>query len=177
MRVRRALAANASEDTILAAQTFSEWLLQLGNGTIPHDENDVIRLPPHLCMDKDADIDTLIDWVFPNMSEHYNTADSGKWFAERAIITPLNTRVDYINNIISNRFPGDQEWECRSADQMVNERDAHLVSIDYLNNMNPSGFAKHVLHLKPYMPIMLIRNLSNGLCNGTRLMVQEVSHL
>ena len=45
-----------------------------------------------------------------------------------------------------------------------------------LNTFSPSGLPAHELRLKPNMPIMLLRNLSpsDGLCNGTRLLVKRV---
>ena len=46
---------------------------------------------------------------------------------------------------------------------------------DYLNTLTPNGFPRHLLKLKPGMPIMLLRNISpkEGLCNGTRLIFRE----
>lgn len=45
-----------------------------------------------------------------------------------------------------------------------------------LNSLDVAGLPKHEIDLKPNMPIMLLRNLSpsDGLCNGTRLLVRRV---
>ena len=42
---------------------------------------------------------------------------------------------------------------------------------EYLNYLCPNGFPRHVITLKPGMPLMLLRNISpqEGLCNGTKL--------
>ena len=51
-----------------------------------------------------------------------------------------------------------------------------LENTDFLNTLSLSGLPKHELRLKPNMVVMLLRNLSpiEGLCNGTRLLVQDV---
>ena len=66
--------------------------------------------------------------------------------------------------------------ECRSADATVEADDALAVPTELLNTFNVSGMPKHELYLKPYMPVMLLRNLDPraGLCNGTRLIVRRV---
>jgi len=45
-----------------------------------------------------------------------------------------------------------------------------------LNSLSPNGFPLHELRLKKYAIVMLIRNLNieNGLCNGTRMLVEEM---
>ena len=175
MRVANRIAANAPAATIQKARAFADWLLQLGNGTLPVEEDDdLITIPPDLCMPRDADIEDLIEWVYPNLVENALREDSGQWFAGRCLITVLNSRVDYLNNLISARFPGEETWECRSADRVTDDQFENIIGVDLLNSINPSGFPKHVLTLKHKMPIMLIRNLSNGLCNGTRLSVISV---
>ena len=175
MRVANRIASNAPPDTIEKARVFGDWLLQLGNGTLPRDEDDdLVTIPPGLCMPLDADIEDLIEWVYPNMAENALREDSGAWFASRCLVTVLNSRVDYLNKIMSARFPGEETWECRSADRVVDEHFQTIIGVDLLNTINPAGFPKHILTLKHRMPVMLIRNLSNGLCNGTRLSVISV---
>jgi hypothetical protein len=48
---------------------------------------------------------------------------------------------------------------------------------EILNDIDLINFPQHRLVLKPGVPIMLLRNLSqvNGLCNGTRLIVKELA--
>ena len=48
---------------------------------------------------------------------------------------------------------------------------------EVLNAVSMINFPEHRIFLKPGVPIMLLRNLSqaNGLCNGTRLIVRELA--
>lgn len=48
---------------------------------------------------------------------------------------------------------------------------------EFLNSLTPNGFPLHQLLLKPGCPVILLRNLNvyQGLCNGTRLFVNNIS--
>ena len=50
-----------------------------------------------------------------------------------------------------------------------------MYSIEFLNSLKFRGIPNHKLRLNVGLPIMLLRNLnqSNGLCNGTTLLVTQ----
>jgi hypothetical protein len=50
----------------------------------------------------------------------------------------------------------------------------HIYPVEYLNTLNFSGVPPHRLCIQVGSPIILLRNLSNGLANGTRLMVKRL---
>ena len=65
-----------------------------------------------------------------------------------------------------------------SFDSLVSEDDGDTSDYptELLNTLNPSGTAPHELKLKVGAIIMLLRNLNmnQGLCNGTRLVVNKM---
>ena len=54
------------------------------------------------------------------------------------------------------------------------KEDKTKASIELLNARKPSGFPDHNIQLKVGTPIMLLRNLSPGLVNGTRMIVRKL---
>ena len=74
-------------------------------------------------------------------------------------------------------MPG-EEVVLLSADSVDNEQDARSFSVEYCNSLQPTGLPEHRLILKKGAPLMLIRNIdpSAGMCNGTRLIFDRVSH-
>ena len=98
----------------------------------------------------------------------------------RCILTVTNAEVDALNEIVQEKIGsvGGVQQEERvylSADQAGADDDmAHLYPDEFLNSQTPSGMAPHRLVLRVGSPIMLLRNLSSGLANGTRLIVKEL---
>lgn len=96
---------------------------------------------------------------------------------EGAILTPKNADVDNINEQIINNFPGD-EYIYLSADSVEDNNlvNQNLYSSKFLNTLTPSGMPPHKLILKVGVPIILLRNINptEGLCNGTRLIIRRL---
>lgn len=97
-----------------------------------------------------------------------------------AILCPTNAEVDKINEQVLNILQG----ECKtylSTDSIVldenSDKDSDAYPVEFLNSLNPSGSAKHELKLKIGALVILLRNLNTkrGLCNGTRLVVVDLS--
>ena len=63
-----------------------------------------------------------------------------------------------------------------SADSASDSADILRFNTEYLNTLQPSGFAAHKIILKPGMPLTLLRNMNpaKGLCNGTRLVFRRL---
>lgn len=103
------------------------------------------------------------------------TAD---FWSQRAIVTPRHVCVDYLNELMLARLPGD-DIELLSADVIeLGDRGAAEITSDFLNAQNPAGMPPHVLKLKLGAVVILLRNLDRrrGLVNGTRLKVIDVRH-
>ena len=77
-----------------------------------------------------------------------------------------------INTLATALLPG-IAYTCIAANQV---EENYPVNNDYLQALENSSVAPNELILKPYTPIILIRNLNiaRGLCNGTRLLVKQV---
>lgn len=127
-------------------------MLKIGNGTYPVLSNgNEIALPEECTVV--YSLNHLIDKVFPDIREKF--------------ITDINI------NII-NQLPG-EALTYLSADT-VQDVNAAVIPVEALHNLQPSGVPPHELVLKPYMPVLLMRNINKkvGLCNGTRLMILEL---
>jgi ATP-dependent DNA helicase PIF1 len=178
MRVR------ASGDPIL--EDFDKWTLSLGNGTA--DTHLLESFPGQVVLP--VEMTTMIEsnteaekWkegksmeefckmVFPNLETNINEHN---WLEGRAILSPTNKEVDIINDLMESRMPGNG-IRLSSADTLENPADAFRFNTEYLNTLNPNGFSRHILTLKPGIPLMLLRNINprEGLCNGTRLIFRE----
>ncbi|XP_051229674.1 uncharacterized protein [Lolium perenne] len=151
---------------------FADFLLRIGNGTEESDAHNNVQLPEDICVPytgKDTDLDMLIEHVFHDLDE--NLVDPA-YITSRAILTTRNENVDSINMRMIERFLG-QEMIYKSFDR--GEDDPHnYYPSEFLNSLTPNGLPPHVLKLKLNCPIILLRNIdpSNGLCNGTRLVVR-----
>lgn len=59
----------------------------------------------------------------------------------------------------------------------MNSKDDSIFSPEFLNSIKSSGLPAHALRLKVGTPVMILRNLepNEGLCNGTRLQITQMS--
>jgi ATP-dependent DNA helicase PIF1 len=85
--------------------------------------------------------------------------------------------VEKINDYVLALFPGDSK-EYLSCDSIAKcdddvGVDCRWITTEFLNEIKCSGLPNHKLNLKIGVVIMLMRNInvSSGLCNGTRLIV------
>lgn len=94
---------------------------------------------------------------------------SSEYMISRAILSTKNEYVDDINNLMIDRFPGEDQIYY-SFDSAEDDNSSNYPT-KFLNSLKPSGLPPHVLKLKLGCPIILLRNIDppNGLCNGTRL--------
>nr|BAD35213.1 helicase-like protein [Oryza sativa Japonica Group]BAD35649.1 helicase-like protein [Oryza sativa Japonica Group] len=71
-----------------------------------------------------------------------------------------------------DRFPGEEKIY-HSFDS-VDDDSQNNYPLDFLNTITPNGLSPHELKVKVNCHAILLRNLdpSNGLCNGTRLMIR-----
>ena len=154
----------------LNAAAFSNLLLTVGDGRIPCTvDTQTITVPEELCHIVSTD-DELFDKVYDNLEDNHANID---WLMERAILAPLNETVNAINNILLNRFPGNDVKTYNAIDSVPNEDDATQYPLEFLNSLQPSGMPPYQLRLKIGLPVMVLRNLAPGIANGTRLIIRK----
>ncbi len=118
---------------------------------------------------------TLVDELFGQ----YIALDDIQELSSRAILSPKNEDALLINNQIIERLEGDLKiYHSIDSIDSDNEQEAVNYPTEFLNSLTPSGLPPHKLHLKVGAVIMLLRNLNTrrGLCNGTRLVVEELKN-
>ncbi|XP_056685899.1 uncharacterized protein [Spinacia oleracea] len=163
---------------------FSQWVLDVGDGKIPaivmegEEEPNWIEIPDDILLkDKGDKKKAIIQEIYPDLLNKYRDLN---YLTERAILTPKNEGVDEINNYILGMIPGD-EHIYKSADRIcpftnTSTNDEVLYPTEFLNTLQFPGIPNHEIRLKVGCPIILTRNISQseGLCNGTRLIVSRL---
>jgi hypothetical protein len=136
---------------------YSEWLLNISNGVF-----DNVQIPANYIINGSEK--ELIDKIYPDVLGDVD---------QSAILAATNRSVDYINNQVLQRIPGNSR-SYYSCDEVADETSTYPV--DFLNQLNISGLPPHDLQLKIGVVVMLLRNLnpSKGLMNGTRMKVLQL---
>ncbi|XP_058789100.1 uncharacterized protein LOC131663051 [Phymastichus coffea] len=152
---------------------FSNFLLDIGNGTLT-DKDDFIDVPQHCILSSTTKI---TEGIFGDLirDKKYDEMSSC------AILSARNEDVDKINIQITNLLDPTNERLYTAIDSVVNNNNGEMDEIimpEYLNSLNPSCLPPYKLNLKINCIVMLIRNISinEGLCNGTRLQIIDLSN-
>lgn len=165
-------------------EEFARWQKDVGDGAdhLFHKAigEESILIPPDMCCPPGSDIHYLIGAVYGDLETLHDLEVLKPYMSVRAILTPKNADVDMVNELVAEllRFGGpDVQAEKRtylSADSVVDTETAHMWPTEFLNTQTFSGMPPHKLTLQVGMPIMLLRNMTGGLANGTRLIVTRV---
>lgn len=181
----RLKSGNLSSSDRQELSIFAEWLLKVGNGTEPlvsvpnEPNNSFIKILESLLLSPDSrNLDGLISFVY---NSGYEPANMASYLCDRAILAPKNEVVSEINNRIIAQLTT-TEMSYYSSDSIDDSTANHstleaLYPTEFLNTISMPGLPDHKLNLKIGVPIMLLRNLdpSWGLCNGTRLIVTQLT--
>ncbi|KAH9070485.1 hypothetical protein Ae201684P_002842 [Aphanomyces euteiches] len=180
LTVNMRLTNNNSE----SVREFAGLLKSIGHGTYPTCTElgaDYIRLPDDLAIPYNSpdDLGSFLHSVYQDMN-NLRINELRSYFGCRAILAPKHNVVADINTTLLERLSSDGEMTYLSADSVAEKRDSDADAcefpIEFLNSIDINNFPSHKLHLKVGCPIILLRNLctSEGMCNGTRLIVLEL---
>ena len=156
LKLRTNMRARLTGDTDSAR--FAAQLLKVGNGRIPHlNEDQEINIPDDFgtCV---SSLAQLKDAVYPNLNENIKSLE---WIRDRAILAAKNTTVSAINSTLLNQMSGNAK-EYKSIDTVLDQDNSLVFPVEYLNSLEISGLPPHNLKLKPGCPVMLLRNLGNN---------------
>ncbi|KAF1874356.1 hypothetical protein Lal_00008561 [Lupinus albus] len=171
-----------NDDNATEIRDFSKWILKVGDGKLsePNDGCVEVDIPEELLiLHFDNSIKAIVSSTYLDLQLHYND----KQFLQcRAILASTIDIVHQINEYVLSIIPG-EEKEYLSSDSLdisdVNDIEAvNILTPEFINTLSTSGLPNHKIKLKVRIPIMLLRNLdqSEGLCNGTRLVVTKMAN-
>ena len=102
-----------------------------------------------------------------------------QYFLDHAILAPKNKDVHKTNQIILDHMPGN-EITFFSADNIIDKEgnvtpNQRSVPLKYLHSLQSAALPPSELKVKIGCPLILMCNLhpSQGLCNGTRLILLQ----
>ena len=154
---------------------FCNWLLKLGNGTLPIEPNVTPHsiAVPRQCYCPPADL------IKETFGTDTFTDTAIEQYIGTAILCPKNEDCDKINEQVVESMLTGHSKTYLSLDSVDTQDplDQQLYPTEFLNSINPSGLPHHKIVLKINTIIMLIRNLNSnrGLVNGTRLIVKQLN--
>ncbi|CAN1187167.1 ATP-dependent DNA helicase PIF1, partial [Linum perenne] len=156
----------ANREPIFKELLFAEWVLAVGDGSLPPQIGDKFSDPDSIMIPQKFIVNPGSDAIS----------------STRAIVTPTNKVVSKLNDHIMSLVPGEQRTYF-SLDTLVPEGNASpsietTYPPEFLNTLSFNGVPEHAITLKEYIPIMILRNLnpSLGLCNGTRVLITKLGH-
>ncbi|XP_058768177.1 uncharacterized protein LOC131641899 [Vicia villosa] len=161
---------------------FSKWLLQIGEGKLsePNDGFADIQLPKELLITDYTDpIVAIVNSTYPDFIENYQSND---YLKSKAILASTLEVVDQINNHVLDLMPGEtKDYYSSNTVDRSEIHDTNVVDIltpEFLSSLTTSGLPNHLIRLKVGTPVMLMRNIdqSEGLCNGTRVMITRMAN-
>ncbi|KAM3268721.1 ATP-dependent DNA helicase pif1-like [Capsicum chacoense] len=167
---------------LVELRDFANWILVVGDGRIGSSVDGIekVPIPKDLLINESIDpIFAIVESTYPDFISRCN--DIG-YLQKRAILAPTLNMVESINQymIFLNQNP---EKSYLSSDKICGSDQTYLAlehvhTPEFLNTIKCSGVSNHAITLKVGVPVMLLRNIeqSEGLCNGTRLIVTRLGN-
>ena len=155
MRLRTNMRAHTTGD--VGSSRFAAHLLRIGNGNVPSDHLDNIKIPQGVgtCVQS---LDDLKKAVYPDLNTNIQNHE---WLASRAILAPKNCTVRELNKSLLDEM-STRARVYYSVDSILDgkEDEGFLYPPGFLNKIEMSGLPSHEITLKVGVPVMLLRNMS-----------------
>ncbi|XP_044005887.1 ATP-dependent DNA helicase pif1-like [Aphidius gifuensis] len=159
--------------TLPGEAEFAKYLLDVGNGILNDNDNNL--LAPENCVAlKDDDI---VRTIFKDLIDNHQYDDLTKV----AVLAARHVDVDEISSRVIELLDHSTEKIYTGMDSTENCDNGDIDDVilpEYLSTLNPPNFPPYELKLRLHCIVMLLRNLSpsEGLCNGTRLQILDLSN-
>eukprot|EP00794_Sanderia_malayensis_P012604 gene12604-biopygen10043 len=125
-------------------QAFSDWLLRIGNGVEPYNDQDQINLPQQICI---KSLQDLMNSIYPQAeSADAHLLLDPNTMSERCCLTPKNKFSHHINELILQRLPTPRKHYL-SIDKVETDdpEEAAAYPMEFLNAQTPGGMPLHSL--------------------------------
>ena len=126
MQLRNLSSGDASQ-----VSDFSKFLLRVGEGNSPEDENHMIHVD-HKFIVACESVSDLVAATYGDIKVNYNNLD---YITRRSLMCPKNVTTDSINQYVMNLIPG-EACTLLSADS-VGEEQAAKYPTEFLNSITP----------------------------------------
>ncbi|XP_058762197.1 uncharacterized protein LOC131635579 [Vicia villosa] len=171
---------NQSDSVHFAINASYIWDSVKGKISEPNDGYADIEIPRDILIEDFCDpIVAIVDSTYPSFLDNYQSYD---YLKSQAILASTIEVVNQINNRILNLMPGESKeyYSSNTVDrsEIHDNNILEVLSPEFLSSLRTSGLPNHHITLKVGCPIMLMRNIdqSEGLCNGTRLIVTKMGN-
>ena len=165
------------------AQVLEEWstlLKDIGDGVAPLKAEEpwqgLLPVPDAVAFAADSE-DAFLEHIYGG----YRSADDkDRFLKESAILAPTNQVADTINqkmlhgDILGRDMRDRPIHTYTSVDVVEDEEQRADFPEEFLNGLEASGLPPHVIRLKVGTPIIALRYITEGVCNGTRLIVTKL---
>ncbi|XP_028768731.1 uncharacterized protein LOC114726322 [Neltuma alba] len=101
------LCSYASDEDCCRLQSFSQWLLDIGDGNLgmPHDGVAEIEIPSDILIkDYEDPISAIVSSTYPNLLKNL---DDSSYFNDRAILAPTIEAANHVNEYMCSLLPGE----------------------------------------------------------------------
>ncbi|XP_057746540.1 uncharacterized protein LOC130965797 [Arachis stenosperma] len=143
------LTIGLEQSTAQELKSFSDWILQIGEGrygTVVNDKLFVDISSDLIIPVLENPVEDIVNTIYPNLVQNFSDPS---FFQDRAILAPTVNNVKEINNYIVDLFPG-EEKNYLSADSICgsdvySDVDVDWINVEFLNQIRCSGLPNHSL--------------------------------